>query len=95
MRLISDPHEVPDRLEGHERTLYEDHVGAAAAHHLALVRDRDACYVVFRRDRRKGLPLFASLIYVGNPALFQAGQHSSTGTFFFGTGSRSPSSSCG
>ena len=63
-----------DRLEGHERTLYEDHVGAAAAHHLALVRDRDACYVVFRRDRRKGLPLFASLIYVGNPALFEAGQ---------------------
>ena len=74
MRLISDPHEVLDRLEGHERTLYEDHVGAAAAHHLALVRDRDACYVVFRRDRRKGLPLFASLIYVGNPALFEAGQ---------------------
>jgi len=74
MRLISDPHEVLDRLEGHERTLYEDHVGAAAAHHLALVRDRDACYVVFRRDHRKGLPLFASLIYVGNQALFEAGQ---------------------
>ena len=25
MRLISDPHEVPDRLEDRERTLYEDH----------------------------------------------------------------------
>jgi hypothetical protein len=50
-------------------------VGAAAAHHLALVRGHDTCYVVFRRDRRKGLPLFASLLHVGNPSIFQARQH--------------------
>ena len=29
------------------------------------------CYVVFRKDRRKGLPLFASLLHVSNPALFR------------------------
>jgi hypothetical protein len=74
IRLTSDPDEVRDRLEGRERTLYEDHVGAGAAHHLVLVRGRETCYVVFRRDRRKHLPLFASLLYVGNPALFEAGQ---------------------
>jgi hypothetical protein len=74
IRLFSDPHEVLDRLEDRERTIYEDHIGAAAAHHLVLVRGRDTCYVVFRRDRRKDLPLFASLLYVSNPALFDAGQ---------------------
>ncbi len=74
IRLISEPRGVLDRLGDHERVLYEDHIGAAAAHHLVLARGPDTCYVVFRRDRRKDLPLFASLLYVSNPSLFEAGQ---------------------
>ena len=30
------------------------------------------CYVVFRKDRRKGLPLFASILHVSDPELFRA-----------------------
>jgi hypothetical protein len=74
VRLLSDPVALSERLKGPELALYEDHVGAAAAHHLALVRGTETCYVVFRRDRRKSLPLFASLIYVGDRVLFRAGQ---------------------
>ena len=39
---------------------------------MVLIRGDEWCYVVFRRDRRKGLPLFASVLYVSNPALFRA-----------------------
>ena len=31
----------------------------------------ETCYVMFRKDRRKNLPLFASILYVGNPELFR------------------------
>ena len=29
------------------------------------------CYVMFRRDRRKNFPLFASILHVSNPELFE------------------------
>ncbi|HWS31478.1 MAG TPA: hypothetical protein VN408_01905, partial [Actinoplanes sp.] len=29
------------------------------------------CYVIYRTDRRKGLPLFASLLHVSDPELFR------------------------
>jgi hypothetical protein len=39
------------------------------ARHVVIVDGSDHCYVIFRRDRRKKLPLFASLLYASNPAL--------------------------
>ena len=36
------------------------------------MRGDETCYVLFRRDRRKGIPLFASFIYVSDPTLFRA-----------------------
>jgi hypothetical protein len=36
---------------------------------VVLTKGSDHCYVVFRRDRRKRLPVFASLLHVGNPEL--------------------------
>ena len=42
-----------------------------AARHVVLIRGDEWCYVMFRRDRRKNLPLFASVLYVSNPALFR------------------------
>ena len=74
VRLLSAPGEITERLEGRNLALYEDHAPAAAAGHLVLVRGADTCYVLFRRDRRKNLPLFASLIYVSDPVLFRTGQ---------------------
>jgi hypothetical protein len=36
-----------------------------------LIRGSEHCYVIFRKDRRKGMPLFASVLHVSNPDLFR------------------------
>ncbi len=70
-RIISDPELIERTLTGAELDLYRDHA-ATSARHVVLARGDEWCYVIFRRDRRKGLPLFASVLYVSNPALFRA-----------------------
>jgi hypothetical protein len=70
--ISSDPALLERTLIGDQLRIYRDHAGATAARHLLLTRGGDWCYVVFRKDRRKGLPLFASLLHVSNPALFRA-----------------------
>jgi hypothetical protein len=49
--------------------VFRDHRGAAAVIHLVLVGRTEHCYVMVRRERRKDLPVFASLLHVGNSAL--------------------------
>ena len=71
-RISSDPALIERTVTGSDLERYRDHAAAGAAHHVVLIRGDEWCYVVFRRDRRKGLPLFASVLYVSNPALFQA-----------------------
>jgi hypothetical protein len=68
--ISSDPGLIERTLTGHERELYRDHEAAAVARHLVLLRGDEWCYVVFRKDRRKKLPLFASILYVSHPRLF-------------------------
>lgn len=68
-RVVSDHEAIADLLAGDERQLFLDHRDAAAAHHLVLVAGAERCYIVARRDRRKNLPLFASLLHVGNQRL--------------------------
>jgi hypothetical protein len=63
---------IEGTLTGRDLELYRDHATAGAARHLVLSRGGEWCYVVFRKDRRKGLPLFASVLHVSNPALFRA-----------------------
>lgn len=70
-RISSDPAVLEETLTGPEREIYRDHAGAAAARHLVLRRGDRWCYVIFRKDRRKRLPLFASILHVSDPALFQ------------------------
>lgn len=69
--ISSDPAVIERTLTGEALALYRDHVNAAAARHVVLKRGDEWCYVVFRRDRRKDLPLFASLLHVSHPALFR------------------------
>lgn len=71
-RISSDPAVIDAALRGAERDVYLDHAGAAAARHLVLIRGQRRCHVIFRRDRRKRLPVFASILYVSDPALFRA-----------------------
>lgn len=66
----SDPELIERTLTGHDLELYRDHAGTAAARHLVLIKDDEWCYVIFRKDRRKKLRLFASVLYVSNPTLF-------------------------
>jgi hypothetical protein len=70
-RIISDPELIESTLRGRDLEIYRDHSRALAAHHLVLVRGNETCYIIFRKDRRKNLPLFASLLHVGNPGLFK------------------------
>jgi hypothetical protein len=70
--VSSNPKVIERTLTGPELQLYRDHIGAAAARHVVLRRGERSCYVVFRRDRRKNLPLFASILHVSDPELFRA-----------------------
>ncbi|QRY48442.1 hypothetical protein JVX93_05465 [Mycolicibacterium boenickei] len=69
-RISSDPADIENALEERELTLYRDHAQALAAHHLVLICDRECCYVLFREFRHRGVPLFAIILHVSNPALF-------------------------
>jgi hypothetical protein len=70
--ISSNPELLEGTLTGHELQVYRDHAGCDAARHLLLMRDGRWCYVIFRKDRRKGLPLFASILHVSDPDLFRA-----------------------
>jgi hypothetical protein len=63
----------PDVIEGHlaedDRTVYQDHRETAAARHAVLVDGNRSCYVMFRHDRRRGLPLFVSILHVSDQEL--------------------------
>jgi hypothetical protein len=71
LRITEDPGLLLDSLEGEARRIFLDHRGAAAAHHLLLATPGDHCYVVFRRDTRKNLRAFASVLYVSNQEMFR------------------------
>ena len=69
--ISSDPALIERTLTGRDLQLYRDHAATSAARHLVLIRDDEWCYVIFRRDRRKQLPLFVSMLYVSNARLFR------------------------
>lgn len=69
-RISADPNVIESTLAGAELELYRDHMHAAAARHLVLIRGHESCYVMFRKVRRKDLPIFAAVLYVSNPGLF-------------------------
>jgi hypothetical protein len=69
--VTSERARIGRALAGAELALHLDHSDAAAARHVLLSDGDETCLVIFRRDRRKRLPLFASILYVSNPALFR------------------------
>lgn len=40
---------------------------ALAPHHVVLKRGQESCYVIWRRDRRKRLPIFACVLDANSP----------------------------
>jgi GNAT superfamily N-acetyltransferase len=69
-RVIDDPDVIEARLTGADKVIFEDHRRATAARHLLLQRGDRECYVIFRHDRRKGVPAFASILHVSDRELF-------------------------
>lgn len=69
--IVADRATIAQLLEGRDRELFDDHVDAAAACHLVLTRGARHCYVIFRKDRRFRLRLFATILHVSDPALFR------------------------
>jgi hypothetical protein len=61
-----------DTLQGEDLALYRDHRRAAAARHLLVTSGREHGYVVFRRDSRKGVRAFGSVLHASNPELVRA-----------------------
>lgn len=75
VRVISRPGAIERVLAGRDLELYHDHRGAAAALHFVVRVGSETCYVVARRDRRKGLPVFASLLHVSDPGVLARAGH--------------------
>lgn len=73
VRVVTDHRRIADLLTGRDAELFRDHAGAAAVRHVVLVVDGRPCYVMYRRVRRKRLPLFGAVVHVGDTALFARG----------------------
>jgi hypothetical protein len=71
-RVSADPDALLGSLAPDELDLYRDHRRAAAARHLLVSTPREHCYVVYRRDTRKRVRAFGSILHVSNPELFRA-----------------------
>lgn len=71
-RVTGDPERLLATLSPGELAIYRDHRRAAAAHHLVVTTPREHSYVVFRRDTRKRVRAFGSVLHVSNPELFRA-----------------------
>lgn len=63
--VTEDPTAIEGMLKDHDAEVFRDHRHAAGARHLLLVRGGAYAYLMYRRDRRKQLPVFASPIYAG------------------------------
>lgn len=72
IRVSSSSVDLDRLLDEDAARIYRDHRDTAAARHVVIARGAESCYVVFRRDRRKGIPGFATILYVSDPTLFRA-----------------------
>lgn len=71
--LDDAPRALETYLTGEDRVIFEAHRGAAAARHLLVRAGSGYAYLVYRRDRRKQLGLFASPLHVGgSPEVLRA-----------------------
>lgn len=68
LRLTSDPAILNRVLVGHDARVYRDHRKAAAVEHLLVEGLGEYGYLMFRRDRRKGMRLFATPLFAGGSA---------------------------
>lgn len=63
--VSEDPAVIAATLRGRDAVIHRDHRDAAAARHLVVTGADGYAYLVFRKDRRKGMPIFATPLYAG------------------------------
>ena len=71
VRVSADPAVIEATVTGPARVYYQDHANCRWARHLVLIQDNQWCYLQWRKERRKNLPLFASIQYASNPSLLR------------------------
>jgi hypothetical protein len=71
LRIIADLAEIEATLSGRELRIFCDHCDSPAARHLLVANGSELCYLIGRRDRRKGMQVFVSILYVSNASLFR------------------------
>ena len=54
--IITDSAVIERRLSGADLRIYEDHRDLGSLRHLLINDGDEACYVIFHRNRRKGIP---------------------------------------
>ena len=74
IRVTSDRATIGRELSGRELEIFRDHSDSPAAYHVLVTEGADQCYLIFRRDRRKRMPLFGSILHVSDPSLFARAQ---------------------
>lgn len=65
IRLSQDLDAIERTLTGADARVLADHRDAPAAQHLIVTDGARYAYLIFRTDRRKRLPIFATPLYVG------------------------------
>lgn len=65
IRISEDRDIIRQRLVAEDLTVFRDHESAPAAKHVIAYSEDSYAYIVYRRDRRKRIPVFASPLYVG------------------------------
>ncbi len=70
--ISSDPGRFEAVLSGPELQIYRDHADAPAARHLLLESPGGYSHVIYRRDRRKNLPIFATILYASDSAVLRS-----------------------
>lgn len=68
-RIVSEPEELGDVLTGEAHRVNRDHA-ATPIRQLAVVEGERACLVLYRRERLKRIPRFATIIHVSDSQLF-------------------------
>ncbi|MBB5786256.1 hypothetical protein [Jiangella mangrovi] len=72
-RVTTAPAALDHVLTGRDAEIHRDHRQAPAAQHVLVERGGEHGYLVYRRDRRKRLPFFATPLYAGgDPGVLQA-----------------------
>jgi len=70
--VTEDYDAIAAHVRGADAAVHRDHRDAAAARQLLVFDDDTYGFAIVRRDRRKGLPLFATPLYAGgDPAFLQ------------------------